>query len=138
MLFTTSLKIAEECQLAGDFEIIDQDITISIHGVGISLVNNLNRVELLYMCIARYDVKLNMPIIYRSLLAVIKYFKKILLCSSGIIWETRKSNGNRWRALNIREVGVIEEGYQKYIRELQIDREPPFRIMLEPKLEVQK
>lgn len=57
LLFTPALRIAEECQLAGDFETIDQDITISIHGVGISLVNNLNRAELLYMCIARYVQK---------------------------------------------------------------------------------
>ena len=54
LLFTSNLKIAEDCQLVGDLEIIDQDISISIHGVGLSLVNNINRSELLYMCIARY------------------------------------------------------------------------------------
>lgn len=53
LLFTTSLKIAQDCQLVGDLEIIDQDISMSIHGVGLSLVNNINRSELLYMCIAR-------------------------------------------------------------------------------------
>lgn len=57
LLFTTSLKIAEDCQLAGDLEVIDQDITISIHGLGFSLVNNINQVELLYMCIARFVSK---------------------------------------------------------------------------------
>ncbi|XP_043267936.1 vacuolar protein sorting-associated protein 13 isoform X2 [Venturia canescens] len=108
LLFTTSLKVAEECQLAGDFEIIDQDITMSIHGVGVSLVNNLARVELLYMCIA----------------------------SSGIIWEIRKSNGSRWRPLTTREVCLIEEAHQKYVKELQVGREPAYRVMLEPKLEV--
>lgn len=54
LLFTTSLKVAEDCQLAGDLEVIDQDITLSIHGVGLSLVNNVTKSELLYMCIARY------------------------------------------------------------------------------------
>lgn len=56
--------------------------------------------------------------------------------SSGIIWETCKSNGNRWRGLNSREINIIEEGYQKYIRELQIEKDPSHRVLLEPKLEV--
>lgn len=40
---------------------------MSIHGVGISLVNNLARVELLYMCIARYEIiKCGMTIASRT------------------------------------------------------------------------
>lgn len=54
LLFTTNMKVAEDCELAGDFEPIEQEITISIHGVGFSLVNNIMRTELLYLCIARY------------------------------------------------------------------------------------
>lgn len=53
LLFTTNLKIAEDCQLVGDFEPIEQEITLNIHGIGFSLVNNVNKSELLYMCIAR-------------------------------------------------------------------------------------
>ncbi|XP_023289292.1 vacuolar protein sorting-associated protein 13 isoform X2 [Orussus abietinus] len=108
LLFTTNLKTAEDCQLVGDLEAIEQEITLSIHGVGLSLVNNVNRVELLYMSIA----------------------------SSGIIWETRKNVGNPWRALSAREVNLIEEGYQKYMCEVQVGNEPGFRVMLEPKLVV--
>ncbi|XP_018341629.1 PREDICTED: vacuolar protein sorting-associated protein 13C isoform X1 [Trachymyrmex septentrionalis] len=109
LLFTTNLKIAEDCQLAGDLEIIDQEITLNIHGIGFSLVNNITKSELLYMCIA----------------------------SSGIIWETRKSIGGRWRALSAKEVNAIEEGYQRYIKELQIGKmDADYRIMLDPKLMV--
>ncbi|XP_026827312.1 vacuolar protein sorting-associated protein 13 isoform X2 [Ooceraea biroi] len=108
LLFTPNLKIAEDCQLAGDLEIIDQEITLNIHGIGFSLVNNITKSELLYMCIA----------------------------SSGIIWETRKSLGGRWRALNAKEVNAIEEGYQRYIKELQIGKDADYRVMLEPKLMV--
>ncbi|KMQ93840.1 vacuolar protein sorting-associated protein 13a, partial [Lasius niger] len=108
LLFTTNLKIAEDCQLAGDLEVIDQEITLNIHGIGFSLVNNITKSELLYMCIA----------------------------SSGIIWETRKSSGGRWRALNAKEVNAIEEGYQRYIKELQIGKDADYRVMLEPKLMV--
>lgn len=53
LLFTTNLKIAEDCQLAGDLEIINQEITMNIHGIGFSLINNITKSELLYMCIAR-------------------------------------------------------------------------------------
>jgi len=53
LLFTPNLKIAEDCQLAGDLEVIDQEITLNIHGIGFSLVNNIAKSELLYMCIAR-------------------------------------------------------------------------------------
>ncbi|XP_031777535.1 vacuolar protein sorting-associated protein 13 isoform X3 [Nasonia vitripennis] len=108
LLFTSNLKIAEDCQLVGDLEIVDQDITMSIHGVGLSLVNNINKSELLYLCIA----------------------------SSGIIWETRKTMTSRWRALNNREVALVEEGYQRYLRELQVDKETAYRVALEPKFEV--
>lgn len=61
---------------------------------------------------------------------------QILLFSSGIIWETRKSITHRWRGLSTREVNVIEEGYQKYMRELQIGKDPMQKMLLEPKLEV--
>ncbi|XP_011301984.1 vacuolar protein sorting-associated protein 13C isoform X2 [Fopius arisanus] len=108
LLFTTSLKIAEDCQLVGDLEIADQDITMSIHGLGLSLVNNFTRTELLYLCIA----------------------------DSGIIWEIRKSSGGRWKALGPHEVLLIEEGYQRYLREVQVCSDTPPRVMLEPKLMV--
>ncbi|XP_046738037.1 vacuolar protein sorting-associated protein 13 isoform X1 [Diprion similis] len=108
LLFTANLKIAEDCELAGALEANDQEITLNIHGVGLSLVNNISRTELLYMCIA----------------------------SSGVIWETRKSLGSQWRALSTKDVIAIEDGYQNYLRELQIGRDPPYRVMLEPKLEV--
>lgn len=56
--------------------------------------------------------------------------------SSGIIWEVGKSKEGRWRALSNREVCLLEEGYQRYHREIQIDKQTPYRIQLEPKFEV--
>lgn len=44
----------------------------------------------------------------------------------------------RWRALNTKEVNVIEEGYQHYLKELQICKEADYRVMLEPKLTVKR
>lgn len=42
----------------------------------------------------------------------------------------------RWRALNNREVALVEDGYQKYLRELQMNKETAYRVALEPKFEV--
>lgn len=56
--------------------------------------------------------------------------------SSGIIWETQKSGSHRWRPLNESEVLTIEDGYQRYLREVQVGHETSNRVLLEPKLEV--
>lgn len=45
---------------------------------------------------------------------------------------------HRWRALSTREVVLIEDGYQRYMREIQIRKEVPQKMILEPKLEVTK
>lgn len=54
LLFTEDVEIARDAQSAGDLENIQQEITVSIHGLGISLVNNIIRQELLYIGIARF------------------------------------------------------------------------------------
>lgn len=136
LLFTSNMKIAEDCQLSDDFEVIEQEVSINIHGIGLSLVNNITRSELLYMCIARYIININICddlYFYNNLLS---YFLLLLFFSSGIIWEIRKSINHRWRSLSTREVNLIEEGYQKYMRELQIGKDPMQKVILEPKLEV--
>lgn len=52
LLFTTDLDIAQDVQSSGEYEQIDQEINLSIHGLGLSLVDNKNMVEILYMGIA--------------------------------------------------------------------------------------
>lgn len=53
LLFTEDMEIAKDAQSAGDLENIEQEITVSIHGLGVSLVNNLIRQEIMYIGIAR-------------------------------------------------------------------------------------
>lgn len=53
LLFTLDMNIARDAQSAGELESIDKEITVSIHGLGLSLVNNLTRVEVMYIGIAR-------------------------------------------------------------------------------------
>lgn len=46
--------------------------------------------------------------------------------------------GGRWRALNAKEVDAIENGYQHYLKELQINKEADYRVTLEQKLMVKR
>lgn len=69
ILFTECRNLAENA--TNIFEIIQQEITLSLHGFGLSLVNNLTRQEIMYIGIA----------------------------SSGIIWETCKLDRRRFKPL---------------------------------------
>lgn len=86
LLFTSDINIANDAQSSGDLENIDQEITVSIHGLGLSLVNNVLHQEIMYVGIA----------------------------SSGIIWEICKMNGKRYKALNMKDSILIENAYQQY------------------------
>lgn len=52
LLFTEDRSIAESAQASNIFVQFDQEINVSIHGLGISLVNNLLRQEIMYIGIA--------------------------------------------------------------------------------------
>lgn len=87
LLFTLELAIAEGAQSAAKFEVIDREINLHIHGIGISLVNNLTRTEIMYLSIT----------------------------STGIIWEQCKVNGKRYKQLSSKDSNGIENSYQSYL-----------------------
>jgi vacuolar protein sorting-associated protein 13A/C len=41
LLFTLDMNIACDAQSVGELEPLDKEITVSLHGLGLSLVNNL-------------------------------------------------------------------------------------------------
>jgi vacuolar protein sorting-associated protein 13A/C len=53
LLFTLDMNIARDAQSVGELEPLDKEITVAIHGVGLSLVSNLTHVEVMYMGITR-------------------------------------------------------------------------------------
>ena len=61
----------------------DTEIILQIHGIGISLVNNINQTELLYMGFV----------------------------SSKIVWETRKAFGHRFKPLGPKDNFAIENRF---------------------------
>ena len=48
--------------------------------------------------------------------------------SSGVIWETRKLNGSRFKQLTMSDGLLMEEAWEKYNRELQIGNTPNPRL----------
>ncbi|KAI4459978.1 vacuolar protein sorting-associated protein vps13 [Holotrichia oblita] len=108
LLFTCDRTVAENAQQAKRFAIIDQEVTLSIHGIGLSLVNNLERREIMYLRIA----------------------------SSGIIWETCKNQGRRYKQLSQKDSNNIEEAYQLYQQRKFFSDEGIGRCVIDAKTEV--
>ncbi|GLH16639.1 Vacuolar protein sorting-associated protein 13A-like Protein [Gryllus bimaculatus] len=96
LLFTYDLNVARDAQSAGEMERIDQEITLAIHGVGLSLVNNYSGLENLYCCLA----------------------------SSGVIWEMCKLNQKRFKPLNVMDTRLVEEAYVRYQQDLVLGEIP--------------
>ena len=87
LLLTCDPVIAEEAQAAKQLEQVDQEITVSIHGMGLSVVNNKDRKEIIYIGIA----------------------------SSGIIWETCKHDSERFKQMNAVQSESMERAYHQYL-----------------------
>jgi len=96
LLFTADESLAvHQRSIANASEPIEQSVTVSLHGLGVSLVDNIRRREILYAGIT----------------------------SSGVIWETAKMGKSRaiFRAMSIRHNSLLEEAYQQYCRNLSTD-----------------
>lgn len=108
LLFTTDKEVAENVQTAKQFEAIQQEINVSIHGLGLSLVNNVELQAIVYIGIA----------------------------SSGVIWETCKMHSRRYKQLNIIDSVNVENAYQIYLNK-QYVASPDFgRAIIDNKMEV--
>uniref|UniRef100_T1J4H6 Vacuolar protein sorting-associated protein 13 n=1 Tax=Strigamia maritima TaxID=126957 RepID=T1J4H6_STRMM len=108
LLFTDDISIATKTQFATEFERIEQEINIHIQGVGVSLVDNINTREVLYISIA----------------------------SSGVVWETCKEKARRFKPLSIEMSSVIEKAYQNYLNAIKTGQPSTPRQMLEHKIEI--
>lgn len=108
LLFTCNPDVAENAQQAKRLAIIDQDVTLSIHGIGLSLVNNIERKEIMYLRIA----------------------------GSGIIWETCKSHSHRYKQMGHKDSNNMELAYQEYLKKRPLSQDSVGRIMVDPKTEV--
>lgn len=91
LLLTNNATIANEANSANRLAHVDQEIEIDIHGIGLSLVNNVKQIDIMYIGIG----------------------------SSDVIWEEKKKE-KFFKAMKIQEVQTLEERYQEYLRDRQV------------------
>ncbi|XP_073984515.1 vacuolar protein sorting 13C isoform X2 [Rhodnius prolixus] len=92
LLFTRVSDIASEAQNVGQHDTVTQKLEISIHGICLSLVNNVLKTEVLHLGVT----------------------------STGIKWEAKKLSKKRYKALSARESAAIEQAYNHYVQALSI------------------
>ncbi|XP_015727754.1 vacuolar protein sorting-associated protein 13C isoform X2 [Coturnix japonica] len=85
LLFTDDVALVSKALQAEELEQPDQEIILSIHSLGLSLVNNENKKEISYIGIT----------------------------SSGVVWEEKRKQ--KWRPFNQKQINLLEQSYQKYL-----------------------
>ncbi|XP_064013497.1 intermembrane lipid transfer protein VPS13C isoform X2 [Pogoniulus pusillus] len=85
LLFTDDVALVSKARQAEELEQPDQEINLSIHSLGLSLVNNENKKEISYIGIT----------------------------SSGVVWEMKPRQ--KWKPFNQKQINVLEQAYQKYL-----------------------
>jgi len=95
LLFTADPALAIQLSYDTPTAPVEQTVTVSLHSVAVSLIDNIQRREILYASIT----------------------------SSGIIWETARMDRSRtfYRPMSIRDNLLLEEAYQQYYRSLVAD-----------------
>nr|XP_022917731.1 vacuolar protein sorting-associated protein 13-like [Onthophagus taurus] len=87
LLFTCNPKVARNARCSQIFANIDEEVTISIFGLGLSIVNNQLKKEIMYVAIA----------------------------GSGVIWETCKHGSYNYKHMRSKESAAIESSYKQYM-----------------------
>jgi len=103
LLFTEHPEIARDAELAGEMEVFDQEIVLAVHGLGVSLVDNISHQEVIYLGIT----------------------------SSGTIWEAKKHGGRRFKAIPQDDSLLIEEAWKLYTQELMVGGQPNNKVCVE-------
>ncbi|XP_060115875.1 intermembrane lipid transfer protein VPS13C isoform X1 [Heteronotia binoei] len=85
LLFTDDVALVSKARQAEEMEQPDQEITVSLHSLGLSLVNNENKQEISYIGIT----------------------------SSGVVWEFKPKQ--RWKPFNQKQISLLEHAYEKYL-----------------------
>ncbi|WAR29706.1 VPS13-like protein [Mya arenaria] len=101
LLFTHDLALATIAQEAGELERLEQEITVSLQDMGMSLVNNYTQKEVAFLG----------------------------LTSSGFIWEEKRKR--RHKAFTLKSNLALEQAYQKFDLEKVSGRTPPEKINID-------
>ncbi|KAG7468238.1 hypothetical protein MATL_G00140800 [Megalops atlanticus] len=85
LLFTEDVAVVSKARQAEEMEQFQQEVSISLQNLGLSLVNNDLRQEIAYVGIT----------------------------SSGVVWEMRPKN--RWKSFNHKNINLLEKAYQNHL-----------------------
>ncbi|XP_018108372.1 vacuolar protein sorting-associated protein 13C isoform X2 [Xenopus laevis] len=85
LLFTEDVAVVTKARQAEEMEQSDQEVTVSIHSLGLSLINNNSQQEISY----------------------------IGIISSGVIWEMKRKQ--KWQPFNQKQILQLEDAYEKYL-----------------------
>ncbi|XP_051484024.1 intermembrane lipid transfer protein VPS13C isoform X2 [Apus apus] len=91
LLFTDDVALVSKARQAEELEQPDQEINLSIHSLGLSLVNNENKKEISYIGIT----------------------------SSGVVWELKRRQ--KWKPFNQKQINLLEQAYQKHLSKSAFD-----------------
>ncbi|XP_039076223.1 vacuolar protein sorting-associated protein 13C isoform X1 [Hyaena hyaena] len=84
LLFTDDVALVSKALQAEEMEQADHEITLSLHSLGLSLVNNENKQEVSYIGIT----------------------------SSGVVWEMKPKQ--KWKPFSQKQIMLLEQSYKKY------------------------
>ncbi|XP_045493787.1 vacuolar protein sorting-associated protein 13 [Colias croceus] len=109
VLVTSDALLASGAHTVGEAEPVRTEFVLAIHGLGLSLVNDHDLTEILYMSIS----------------------------NSGIIWEQCKMGSRRYKKIEGQKLVQYEEAYQKYLTAKMVsDTEVSPRVLIDEKIEV--
>ncbi|XP_065103684.1 intermembrane lipid transfer protein VPS13A isoform X1 [Paramisgurnus dabryanus] len=92
-LFTTDRHVYKLICDSEKMEVAQQEISILLQNIGVSLVNNTNSQEVAYIGIT----------------------------SSDVVWETKLKKRSRWKCMSGKEVVQLEQHYQAYMENGPVD-----------------
>ncbi|XP_012972861.1 vacuolar protein sorting-associated protein 13C isoform X3 [Mesocricetus auratus] len=85
LLFTDDVALVSKALQAEEMEQADHEVSLSLHSLGLSLVNNENKQEVSYVGIT----------------------------SSGVVWEMKPKQ--RWKPFSQKQIMSLEQSYQKHL-----------------------
>ncbi|XP_032870852.1 vacuolar protein sorting-associated protein 13C isoform X2 [Amblyraja radiata] len=91
LLFTEDLAIVSKARQAEDLKQFEKGVTVSLHSLGLSLVNNESKQEIAYIGIT----------------------------SSGVVWEMKRKQ--RWKPFSQKHINLLEQAYQKHLTTKTVD-----------------
>ncbi|CAG9559724.1 unnamed protein product [Danaus chrysippus] len=108
VLFTEDIELAKGAHTIGEAEAVHTEIILAMHGMGLSLVNDHELTEILYVSIS----------------------------NSGIIWEQCKLGSRRYKKIEGPKAIQMEEAYQKYLAQKMVSEDVSPLVKVDEKTEV--